>query len=61
MTNFEQVIKDRKNNPQEVVQSVGTTSNKTNVTNSNLPSPLLCGYVNKKKKKKKKKKDKKNE
>jgi hypothetical protein len=52
MTNFEQVIKDRKNSPQEIVQSAGTTSNETKVTNSNLPSPLLCRYVNKKKKEK---------
>jgi hypothetical protein len=55
MTNFEQVIKDGKNSPQEVVQSARTTPNEAKVTSSNLSSPLLCGHVKKKGKKEKEK------
>jgi hypothetical protein len=40
--------------PQEVVQSIETTSNKTDVTSSNLLSPLTWTCQKKKKKKKKK-------
>jgi hypothetical protein len=36
--------------PEEVVQSAVITPNEAEVTSSNLPSPLLCGYVKKKKK-----------
>jgi hypothetical protein len=34
---------------QEVVQLAGTTPHEMEVTSSNLPSPLLCGHVKKKK------------
>jgi hypothetical protein len=37
------------NDPQEVVQSAGTTPQEAEVTSSN-PPPLLCGHVKKKKK-----------
>ena len=42
--------------PQEVVQSVGTIFNESEVTSFNSSSTLLCGHVTKKKNKKKNKK-----
>ena len=36
---------------QEVAQSIKTTLNEADVTSSNLPPPILCGHVKKKKKK----------
>jgi hypothetical protein len=35
--------------PQEIAQSAGTTPYEADVTSSNPPSPLLCGYVKKNK------------
>jgi hypothetical protein len=40
-----------KKRSQEEIQLAETTPNEADVTSSNLPSPLLCGHVKKKKSK----------
>jgi hypothetical protein len=51
MRNAEQSSSEASACPQEVTQLAEIIPNETNVTSSNLLSPLLCGHVKKKKKK----------